>query len=127
MSIDSGPYHPEMKRGRWRIGVGGARFEVDAVDERTRAIREMSGGSEAEAVKSVNAPMPGLVVRLLVEAGEAVRAGQGLVIVEAMKMENELRASGPGRVTRVRVARGDAVAKDQVLVEMEPSPAETSP
>jgi biotin carboxyl carrier protein len=52
-----------------------------------------------------------------------VRPGQGLVIVEAMKMENELRAEGPGRVAAVQARAGAAVEKDQVLVEFEPLPA----
>lgn len=110
---------PGDRRGRWRIALGGSRFEVDAVDERTRAIREMTGGGEAEAVKSVNAPMPGLVVRLLVEPGEAVRAGQGLVIVEAMKMENELKAPADGTVARIEVQPGQTVDKGAALVVLE--------
>lgn len=110
---------PGDRRGRWRIAAGGSRFEVDAVDERTRAIREMTGGDDAEAVKSVNAPMPGLVVRLLVEPGETVRAGQGLVIVEAMKMENELKAPADGVVARIDVQPGQTVDKGATLVVLE--------
>ncbi len=110
---------PGERRGRWRIGVGGARFDVDAVDERTRAIREMTGGGEAEAVKTINAPMPGLVVRILVEPGAAVRAGQGVVIVEAMKMENELKAPADGVVSRIDVQPGQTVDKGAVLVVLE--------
>lgn len=110
---------PGDRRGRWRIAAGGSRFEVDAVDERTRAIREMTGGGEAEMEKTVNAPMPGLVVRLLVEPGEAVRAGQGLVIVEAMKMENELKAPADGTVARIEVQAGQTVDKGATLVVLE--------
>jgi len=62
--------------------------------------------------------MPGLVLRIEVAEGDAVSEGQGVVIVEAMKMENELRASGAGVVSRVLVAEGEAVEKDQVLVEL---------
>ena len=72
--------------------------------------------------------MPGMVVKVEVAEGDEVRTGQGIVIVEAMKMENELRASGPGRITRVHVRQGDAVAKDQVLVEIGAAePAEDTP
>jgi biotin carboxyl carrier protein len=110
---------PGDRRGRWRIGLGGARFEVDAVDERTRAIREMTGGDDVEAAKSVNAPMPGLVVRLLVEPGEVVRAGQGLVVVEAMKMENELKAPADGTVARIEVQPGQTVNKGATLVVLD--------
>ena len=110
---------PGEKRGRWNLALGGHRFAADAVDERTRAIREMTGGAEAEAEKTVNAPMPGLVLRVLVEPGEQVRAGQGVVIVEAMKMENELKAPAEGTVARIEVQPGQTVEKGAVLVVLE--------
>jgi biotin carboxyl carrier protein len=64
--------------------------------------------------------MPGLVVRVEVAPGDEVEAGQGLVIVEAMKMENELKAARAARVKAVHVVAGAAVEKDAVLVEFEP-------
>lgn len=104
--------------GAWRIQVGGRTLEVEVVDERTRAIRQMVGAAaEALGAQAVRAPMPGLVVKVEVEEGQEVRAGQGLVIVEAMKMENELRAEAPGIVRKVHVAPGQAVEKNQILVE----------
>jgi pyruvate carboxylase subunit B len=63
--------------------------------------------------------MPGLVVRVLVEAGQQVTQGAGLVVLEAMKMENELRAAAPGCVAAVRVRPGDTVEKGQSLIELE--------
>ena len=63
--------------------------------------------------------MPGLVVRVNVRPGDQVRPGQGLVVMEAMKMENELRAHAGGRVKTVLVAAGMAVEKGTVLVELE--------
>jgi len=65
--------------------------------------------------------MPGLVVRVQVEAGQSVAAGAGIVVLEAMKMENELRAAAAGTVRTVRVRPGEAVEKGQVLVEFEPT------
>jgi pyruvate carboxylase subunit B len=107
-------------RGRWKVGLNGRTHEVEVVDERTMAIRALAGpGASAAGPRPIVAPMPGMVVKVEVAVGDTVRAGQGIVIVEAMKMENELRASGPGRVTRVHVSKGEAVAKDQVLVELE--------
>ena len=107
-------------RGVWRVGLRGRTYEVEIIDERTKAIRDLAGsGASATGPRPVVAPMPGMVVKVEVSEGDVVRAGQGVVIVEAMKMENELRASGPGRVRRVHVSRGDAVAKDQILVEIE--------
>jgi biotin carboxyl carrier protein len=64
----------------------------------------------------VKAPMPGRVVRVLVEAGEDVAEGQGVVVIEAMKMQNELKSPKAGRVTRVGVAVGDTVGSGDVLV-----------
>ena len=61
--------------------------------------------------------MPGLIVRVSVAAGDSVQAGQGLVVMEAMKMENELRAHGAGTVKAVHVEAGKAVEKGTVLVE----------
>jgi pyruvate carboxylase subunit B len=63
--------------------------------------------------------MPGLVVRVEAKPGDKVTAGTGLVVLEAMKMENELKAAAPGVVKAVRVAPGEAVERGQVLVEFE--------
>ena len=70
--------------------------------------------------KALKAPMPGMVVRVEVEVGQTVAPGDGLVIVEAMKMENELKSEGAGRVSRVLVQPGQTVEKDQTLIEFEP-------
>jgi pyruvate carboxylase subunit B len=63
--------------------------------------------------------MPGLIVRIEVELGQKVANGQGVAVIEAMKMENELRADGGGTVARILVAPGEAVQKGAVLVEFE--------
>jgi len=108
-------------RGRWKLLLRGRSLEVDVVDERTKAIRDMTGaGAAAAGPRPIVAPMPGMVLQVEVAEGDVVQAGQGIVIVEAMKMENELRAAGSGRVTRVHVRKGQAVEKDQVLVDLEP-------
>jgi acetyl/propionyl-CoA carboxylase alpha subunit len=108
-------------RGRWDLQVRGRHFTIDVIDERTRVIRQMiSAGGPPPGPKPVRAPMPGLVVRVDVQVGDRVRPGQGLVIVEAMKMENELRAEASGRVTGVRVSPGEAVERDQVLIDLGP-------
>ena len=107
------------RRGQWEISLGAERFVAGAVDERTRAIREMSGGEVEDTVKAVTAPMPGLVLRLEVEVGQAVKAGQGVVIVEAMKMENELKAPADGVVARIEVQPGQTVEKGATLILFE--------
>ncbi|HUG39099.1 MAG TPA: biotin/lipoyl-containing protein [Longimicrobiales bacterium] len=112
-------------RDRWDLHVDGERFEVEVVDERTRAIRAMAGqGAVASGPKSVRAPMPGLVVRVQVGPGDHVEKGRSIVIIEAMKMENDLRAESGGVVSRVLVEPGQPVEKGAVLVEFETDEAE---
>lgn len=108
--------------GQYTIHLGGFRFEVEALDERTRAIRQLAGSAARPAgPAALAAPMPGLVVRVLAQAGDRVQAGQGLVVIEAMKMENELRAPSAGIVRRVGVTAGSAVEKGALLVELDPA------
>jgi pyruvate carboxylase subunit B len=110
---------PHERRGRWTLTLNGRKLTMDAVDERTRAIREMTGAGEDEAEKTIVAPMPGLVMKVEVEVGQTVKAGQGVVIVEAMKMENELKAPADGVVARIEVQPGQTVEKGATLVILE--------
>ncbi|MGH7709694.1 MAG: acetyl-CoA carboxylase biotin carboxyl carrier protein subunit [Gemmatimonadaceae bacterium] len=108
------------QRGRYSLWLDGFRFDVEALDERTRTIRDMTAANARPAGPApVLAPMPGLVVRVDARVGDQVHAGQGLVVMEAMKMENELRAPAGGTVKAVLVAAGMAVEKGAVLVELE--------
>lgn len=107
------------RRGIWELISRGQTLVAEAIDERARTIREMAGGAATEVQKVVSAPMPGLVVRIGVEVGDAVTAGQGIVVIEAMKMENELRAPADGTVSRIDVAPGAAVEKGAVLVVLD--------
>lgn len=106
-------------RGAYELILHGVRFHVEALDERTRAVRSLSAAAVHAGPEVVRAPMPGLIVRVLVAAGDTVQAGDGLVVMEAMKMENELRAKGPGRVRTVSASPGTAVEKGAVLIELE--------
>jgi biotin carboxyl carrier protein len=107
-------------RGRYSLWVDGYRFEAEALDERTRLIRDLSAASAAPAGPApIVAPMPGLIVRVSVAPGDRVEAGQGVVVMEAMKMENELRATAAGVVKSVEVASGTAVEKGTLLVSLE--------
>ena len=93
---------------------------LSAVDDRTRASRDLTAAARGPLGPGpIIAPMPGLVVRTMVAAGDRVAAGQGLVVMEAMKMENELRAAGAGTVRRVNVSPGMPVEKGAVLIELE--------
>jgi pyruvate carboxylase subunit B len=104
--------------GHWALVRRGERIELEVLDERARHIRRLTGATaRARGPAVIKAPMPGLVVRIQVEAGQSVASGAGVVVLEAMKMENELRAAAPGVVAAVRVRPGEAVEKGQVLVE----------
>ena len=107
-------------RGRYTLWVDGYRFEAEALDERTRSIRDLSAATAgATGPAPIIAPMPGLIVRVNVNPGDKVEAGQGLVVMEAMKMENELRATAAGTVRSVEVSPGTAVEKGALLVALE--------
>jgi pyruvate carboxylase subunit B len=104
---------------RWALGAVGERIEIEVVDERTRAIQSLTGRkATGPSGGIVRAPMPGLVVRVEVVEGQQVTAGAPLVVVEAMKMENELRAPRPGRVAKVHVRPGLPVEKGAALVTL---------
>jgi biotin carboxyl carrier protein len=97
--------------------VGGRRFAVEVCDP-----RDTSRGASASigsGRQNVAAPMPGKVVRVLVNVGDSVEEGQGLVVVEAMKMQNEMKAVRPGRVIEVRAGAGETVGAGDTLVVLE--------
>jgi biotin carboxyl carrier protein len=107
-------------RGQYTLWLDGHRFEVQALDERTRAIQDRAGITAGPSGPApLIAPMPGLIVRVNAHVGDTIQAGQGLVVMEAMKMENELRAQSAGRVKSVLVAPGAVVEKGALLIELE--------
>lgn len=108
---------PDEKQGQtYEILFAGRRFEVKVEDERTRLLagRAASGSTTGEA--TVNAPMPGLVVGVPLEPGASVAAGQTVVVLEAMKMENDLASPIGGVLKDVRVTKGQTVDQGEVLV-----------
>lgn len=106
-------------RGKYRLWIDGYRFEAEALDERTRSIRDLSAVRAGPSGPApIVAPMPGLIVRVSVKVGDNVEAGQGIVVMEAMKMENELRATAAGVVKSVEVSVGTAVEKGALLVAL---------
>jgi len=94
----------------------GVRASVRVETERERMEASAGGGAGGSAEKLVKAPMPGRVIKILVEAGQEVVAGQALLVVEAMKMENEVKAKGPGTVQTVHVSVGATVEANAKLV-----------
>lgn len=98
------------------VVIDGYRFEIEVRDPRRYGRR--SGGAGGEGVATVVAPMPGKVVRVLVAAGETVEAGQGLLVVEAMKMQNEMKAARAGSVLSISAREGDTVTAGEVLARI---------
>jgi pyruvate carboxylase subunit B len=106
-------------RGAYTLWIDGHRFVAEALDERTRTIRDLTASAVRDTgPKPLIAPMPGLIVRVHVQPGDRVEAGQGLVVMEAMKMENELRTLSAGTVLTVRANAGMAVEKGSILIEL---------
>jgi biotin carboxyl carrier protein len=124
----------EVSRGIYSILVNGKSFEVrmEQASAELRAIvssrefrivisdergwqRKRGSAIEAEGRQQVLAPMPGKIVRVLVKTGDAVRAGQGLLVVEAMKMQNEIRAPKSGTIDRLAVVEGQTVNAGEVV------------
>ena len=109
-----------VARGRYRMWLDGHRYDAEALDSRARAIRDMQASvAKPSGPAPLRAPMPGLIVQLRVKVGDTVAAGAGLVVMEAMKMENELRTVAAGKVRAVHVSVGAAVEKGALLVELE--------
>jgi biotin carboxyl carrier protein len=109
---------PGAARGELLIGLEGRTVAVTVNGRRSRR-GSAEGGSQAHGVQAVTAPMPGRVVRVLVRPGDEIAARQGVIVVEAMKMENELRSPKAGKVKDVTVSPGTSVEAGRVLVVIE--------
>lgn len=113
--LDFQPAQKEM-----RLRINGRDLQLKVSDETDLLVKQL-GFATIETVisKNVIAPMPGLVLDIMIKAGDTVEAGTPLLILEAMKMENVLKAEGDGTVKSVSVTKGDAVEKRQLLIEIE--------
>jgi biotin carboxyl carrier protein len=100
--------------GTLTLQIGVEEFTAEVIDPRAWGGRRHSA-VEAEGRQQIVAPMPGKVIRLLVKAGDAVEAGQGLLVIEAMKMQNEIRSPKSGVVERLLAEEGQAVNAGEVL------------
>ena len=119
--IDGASYAVEFEPAgdEIRVLVGGQITQIDVADERKLRLRAATSGFVAEGKQTISAPMPGKVVKVLVKVGEEVKEGQGLVVIEAMKMENELKAPKAGKVVEVSAQEGSAVENGAKLVVVE--------
>ncbi len=118
-------YHAELVEAdyanrHYTFRINGSKYTLKIADHYERLIQQLglsTGGSQK--MNAVKAPMPGLVLNIMVEPGQSVQKGDPLLILEAMKMENVIKAAGEGRVKSVKTEKGAAVEKGQLLLEME--------
>jgi len=103
--------------GNGEVFVNGRSFQVEVFDPREMRARRGAGAGEGR--QNIKAMMPGKVIRVLVGAGDAIAAGQGLIVVEAMKMQNEMKSPKAGRVVDVKVKPDATVAAGEVLLVIE--------
>jgi biotin carboxyl carrier protein len=123
LSIIHGGRNYEAKReysllGETHIIVGSERFNTEVRDPRSLRSRLAAAGAGSGPAKIV-APMPGKIVRLVVREGDEVEAGQGIVVVEAMKMQNEIKGTKKGKITKIAVKEGAAVNAGDLLAIVE--------
>jgi biotin carboxyl carrier protein len=109
-------YH-RGSNGSWRVTVGQREFNLEVLTP-AEAVEAVSAARDSGPSR-VMAPIPGKVVSVKVEPGDDVKPGQALVVLEAMKMENELAAEQAGKVTAIHVTAGDTVEGGELLVELE--------
>lgn len=107
---------PGQPPGNWLVAVRGTTFRVELVDPRVR--RRSAAGSDDEGPQEVHAPMPGRIVKVLVEADQQVAAGEGLLVMEAMKMQNEIKAHRAGKVEKIYVVEGVGVETGARLIRL---------
>ncbi len=104
----------------WQVLLRGRLYPVTVEDEREKRLRAAAGGGVAESGEyNLKAPMPGLVVAIPVAEGEEVKKGQVLLILESMKMQNELKSPRDGKVNRIKVKPGESVEQKQPLLSVQ--------
>jgi biotin carboxyl carrier protein len=103
----------------WQVLIRGRLYPVTVEDEREKRLRSAAGGGVAETGEfHLRAPMPGLVVTILVSEGQEIKKGQVLLILESMKMQNELKSPRDGTIGRIRVKPGETVEQKQTLLSV---------
>ncbi len=131
--INGRSYEAYVRRAREDNDEGGVLFEVTIAgrpllvaveDERTQALASLAGGAHGSGDATIRAPMPGLVSNVLAEEGTLVERGQAIVVLEAMKMENDLATPRAGVIKSVRVSKGQTVNQGEVLAIVGNPPGE---
>lgn len=109
-------------KGNLTVNYEGLFYEVEIANETKKMLEKylkQTGDGLAAGVSIIKAPMPGMVIKVLVKEGIAVNKGDNMVIIEAMKMENALKASTTGTIKKILVREGQAVEKDAPLIEFD--------
>ncbi len=101
------------------VRLDGSVFPIEILDERKLRLRRAAGRFTVEGKQTVTAPMPGKVVKVLAGVGAEVKEGQGLLVIEAMKMENELKSPKDGKVVELHVKEGQTVEGNAKLCAVE--------
>lgn len=120
--VDGRSFEPNtyQENGGWEIHLQGRRFNVIVEDERERRLRMASGQTSIQKGKfTLQSPMPGLVIDIQVEVGDEVKEGQVLLILESMKMQNELKAPRDGKIARIQAKINDNVERKETLLILE--------
>jgi biotin carboxyl carrier protein len=120
--VDGKSHEAYVQEGEdnWQVLMRGRLYPVKVEDEREKRLRAAAGGGVAETGEfHLKAPMPGLVVAVPVTEGQAVKKGQVLLILESMKMQNELKSPRDGKVNRIRVKPGESVEQRQALLSVQ--------
>ncbi len=106
----------------YQVLISGDLYDVEVIDERTQRLMASAsaslGAGGGDSV--VRSPMPGMIVKVPVEEGQEVHAGQTVIVLESMKMENELKAPSDGVIARVHVSAGDSVEQNKPLITVSP-------
>jgi biotin carboxyl carrier protein len=103
----------------WQVLLRGRQFQVTVEDEREKRLRVAAGGGVSESGEyHLKAPMPGLVVAIPVNEGDVIEKGQVILILESMKMQNELKSPRAGTMGRIRVKPGESVEQKQTLLSI---------
>lgn len=109
----------DFRRKQFTIKINGSRYDIQLADAYDQMVDRLGlSAQKAQGAQDIKAPMPGLVLQIMVANGDKVTAGQPIIILEAMKMENVIKAATDGQVVNIEVEEGNAVDKGQLLIKM---------
>ena len=109
----------DFRRKAFTIKINGSRYDIKLADAYDQMVERLGlRAQKAQGAQDIKAPMPGLVLKIMAEDGATVSAGDPILILEAMKMENVIKAATDAQVAKVEVSVGQAVEKGQLLVKM---------